>query len=383
MTFPARTVPVGRPGARRPADLTPIDDEPRPGSLRAVLDPKRNAYNALRLLMAAAVVVWHSVPLTGHDLDVEPLRQLASRLPVDVFFALSGYLIAMSWARTPEVVTFLRARALRILPAFWMCLVLTAVVAAPLSFLLRQQPLPDGFAVEAVSYVLRNAGLRVWQYDIAGTPVGTPVEGAWNGSLWTLFWEAVCYGGVLVLGVTGLLRSRWALPAAYLACTAGVAATTLGPVHNWYVSNGSRFGIVFVSGALLWRWRGAVPVRAWLAVVAVVVLGAASLLPDMGLVAGLPVAYLALCLGAVLRHPALSLRTDVSYGTYIYGFPIQQLLATAGAASLGVGLFAVLSLALTLVVAWLSWRFVERPAMRLRKRRPRIVPPTDPVATVA
>jgi len=40
--------------------------------------------------MAAAVVVWHSVPLTGHDLDVEPLRQLASRLPVDVFFALSG-----------------------------------------------------------------------------------------------------------------------------------------------------------------------------------------------------------------------------------------------------------------------------------------------------
>jgi len=383
MAFPAHTVPVGRPGVRRRDERPLTDDTVRPGSLGAVLDPKRNAYNALRLLMAAGVVVWHSVPLTGHDLEVEPLRQLASRLPVDVFFALSGYLIAMSWARTPEVVTFLRARALRILPAFWVCLVLTAVVVAPLSLVLRQAPVPDGFVGEAVSYVLRNAGLRIWQWDIAGTPVGTPVEAAWNGSLWTLFWEAVCYVGVLALGVTGLLRSRWALPVAYLACTVGIAATTLGPVQNWYLSNGSRFGIVFVSGALLWRWRGVVPVRWWLAGLAVVVVAASSMLPDMGLVAGLPIAYLALCLGAVLRQPALSLRTDVSYGTYIYGFPIQQLLVTAGAAGLGVPLFAVLSLALTLGAAWLSWHLVEKPAMRFRKRRPRPLAPTDPVGTVA
>jgi peptidoglycan/LPS O-acetylase OafA/YrhL len=353
-----------------------------PGSLGAVLDPRQNAYNLIRLVMAALVVVWHSFPLTGSDIEIEPLRQLASRLPVDVFFAISGYLIVMSWSRTPSTVAFLRARVLRIFPAFWVCLVVTAGVFAPVALLIRGVEAPAGFAGDAVSYVVRNAALRVWQFDIAGTPVGTPLEGAWNGSLWTLGWEFTCYLGVLALGLLGLLRSRWALPVAYAACTAGVLASSYGDVHNWYLTNGSRFGIVFVAGAIVWRWRDHVPVRGWLLAVAGAVVVAASFLPDYGVVAALPIAYLALAAGALLKQPALSIRTDISYGTYIYGFPLQQLLATAGLASIGVPLFALVSLVVTFAAAAVSWHLVERPAMKFKRRRP-VAGPTDPVGTVA
>ncbi|WP_191330317.1 acyltransferase [Frigoribacterium sp. ACAM 257] len=372
MTAPARDASARSSAPRRA----------RAGTLGAVLDPRRNAYNLIRLVMAAFVVVWHSFPLTGHDIGLEPVRQLASRLPVDVFFAISGYLIAMSWSRTPSVVAFLRARVLRIFPAFWVCLVLTAGVFAPVALLLRGVPAPDGFVGDAVSYVVRNAALRVWQFDIAGTPLGTPLEGAWNGSLWTLGWEFTCYLGVLVLGVLGLLRSRWALPVAYVACTAGVLASSYGDVHNWYLTNGSRFGIVFVAGAIIWRWRDSLPVRGWLLAVAALVVAVSSTLPDYGVVAALPLAYLALAAGALLKQPALSIRTDISYGTYIYGFPLQQLLATAGLASLGVPLFALLSLAITFAAAAASWHLVEKPTMKFKRRRP-VPGPTDPVSTVA
>lgn len=58
-------------------------------------------------------------------------------------------------------------------------------------------------------------------------------------------------------------------------------------------------------------------------------------------------------------------RNDVSYGLYIWAFPVQQLIIVAGFAWLGVWGTALLALLLTLHLAWASWRFVEKPAMKL------------------
>lgn len=57
---------------------------------------------------------------------------------------------------------------------------------------------------------------------------------------------------------------------------------------------------------------------------------------------------------------------DISYGLYIWAWPVQQLLVLAGAQALGPWLSALLALACTLPLAWLSWKGVEEPAMRLR-----------------
>jgi peptidoglycan/LPS O-acetylase OafA/YrhL len=345
-------------------------------SLREVFDPKLNAFNALRLLMALLVVVWHSFPLTATPVTFEPLRQIFSRLPVDVFFTVSGFLIVSSWVRNPRVVAFVRARVLRIFPAFWVCLIVTALAFAPLSVAIRGTGLPAGYAQGAVGYVLKNAGLRVWQNGIAGTPAGIPYAGQWNGALWTLGWEFSCYVAVLVIGLVGLFRYKTTIPALYLLCTLGVLVSAYGPVHNWYVTNGSRFGIMFAAGALVFRFQDRIPVSRMLMAVAAVLIAVSAFLPDYGVVAGLPIAYLAMTLGASVKRPRLTLSNDISYGIYIYGFPIQQVLSTLGAGRGGPGLFALAAIAVTVPVAAASWFVIERPALRLKGGRsaPRSAP---------
>lgn len=77
------------------------------------------------------------------------------------------------------------------------------------------------------------------------------------------------------------------------------------------------------------------------------------------------VALPALLLGVgALARTRLGARNDLSYGLYVYAFPIQQLLILAGASSLGWVTAAALCLAFTLPVAWASWTLVERPALQ-------------------
>jgi len=63
--------------------------------------------------------------------------------------------------------------------------------------------------------------------------------------------------------------------------------------------------------------------------------------------------------------PALPERMgDWSYGTYLYGFPVQQLLVFFGVPVLGLGMFVLSSTVLTLMLAAASWYLVEKPALR-------------------
>jgi peptidoglycan/LPS O-acetylase OafA/YrhL len=54
---------------------------------------------------------------------------------------------------------------------------------------------------------------------------------------------------------------------------------------------------------------------------------------------------------------------DWSYGLYLYGFPVQQVLAMFGLANAGIAVFAVVSTAIGLAFAGLSWFWVEKPAL--------------------
>jgi peptidoglycan/LPS O-acetylase OafA/YrhL len=58
---------------------------------------------------------------------------------------------------------------------------------------------------------------------------------------------------------------------------------------------------------------------------------------------------------------------DYSYGTYIFAYPVQQsVVATIGSSVSPLALFAFAA-PVTFVLALLSWKFVEHPALRLRK----------------
>jgi peptidoglycan/LPS O-acetylase OafA/YrhL len=339
--------------------------------LGQVFDPRRNALNAFRLALAAEVMLFHSFPITGHMPPHAPLQLLFS-VGVDGFFAVSGFLITASWLNDPRLRDFLAARALRILPGFYVCLIVTAFVIAPISVAIKGGPVMKLLlSTGPIEYVLKNSAVAYLHHNVGWTPQAIPnIHGGWNASLWSLIWEVLCYLAVAAIGVARLATRRWVSPA--ILVVAVIAATQLPPLkltEVWSIPQLLvRSAIMFSAGALLYQWRDVIPARWSLVAVSVVIVIASSQLPDYRVVGALPLAYAVVASGAMIHNERLRLRTDLSYGVYIYAYPTQQLLATYGLSWLNPVLFFAISAVATLPLAALSWFLVEKPAQSLKRR---------------
>lgn len=347
--------------------------------LGAVFDPRNNALNAFRLALATEVILFHSFLITGHE-PPAATKQLLFSAGVDGFFAISGFLISRSWLSDPRVRDYLAARALRILPGFYVCLVATAFIFAPLSVAIQGGSVGKLLLSSApFEYVLKNSAIAYLHLDVRGTPHGTPAGPAWNGSLWSLIWEVMCYLAVAGIGMLGLANRGWVSPA--ILAFAIVGAALLPPLTFpgvWTIPQlAARSAIMFASGALLYQWRDAIPARWSLVALSAIVVLAAGQLPDYRIVAGLPLAYAVVVSGALIKTKRLRLRTDLSYGMYIYAFPTQQLLAICGLFTLHPLVFFVIATVATLPLAALSWFLVEKSALSWKFRlKHRSIAPT-------
>ncbi|MCT1456855.1 acyltransferase family protein [Kocuria rhizophila] len=353
--------------ARPPGGSTRFDRSTE-GRQRATLGSRlsshANALNAIRLLLAAAVILGHTVPVGGYP---QSAWQNASGAAVNGFFAISGYLIAGSRMRL-SLRGFLWRRALRLYPAFWVSLAVTAAVIAPVSALLSGETVVPG---SALAYVVANATLYITQWDIQHLLTSVPYPDVWNASLWTLWYEAAAYIAAGLLLTLPWARRRpltWISLAFVLVALLQFATFDPVDLSATKLFQGFRLGGFFLAGMLLWAARNRVPLRWWLAVPSLLLTCMSPSWPEPfnWFAVALPFAYGLLWLGAALPVRLGSVN-DLSYGTYIYAFPVQQLLAVAGAHTvLGYWGFATVALLVTLVFAWLSWHLVEKPTLRLK-----------------
>jgi peptidoglycan/LPS O-acetylase OafA/YrhL len=294
-------------------------------------DPRRNALNAWRLTLATGVILCHSWLLTSRPVSYAPAHQLLDHIWVDGFFAISGFLITSSWLSNPRLRNYFVARGLRILPGLWVCLIITAFVIAPLSVAIQGGSAAKLLLSTApIEYVLKNSAVVMLQGDIGGTPRGVPWPYGWDGSLWTLLPELLCYIAVAGLGVVGLLRRRWFIPAALalallwsallppwsifkeIPSTAAQQQVDVAIVAQTLGMIASRFAVMFLAGALLYQFRNVIPARWSLVAVSVVIVLAASLLPNYRVVGAIPLAYAIIVSGALIHNKRLRLRTDLS-----------------------------------------------------------------------
>ncbi|MCV7299514.1 acyltransferase [Mycobacterium barrassiae] len=332
-------------------------------ALGQVFDPRENALNAWRLVLAAGVILQHSWPLTGRELAT-PFTGLLTQVWVDAFFVVSGFLITGSWLNNPRLREYAVARALRIFPGLWVCLLVVAFVLAPIGAALSGGSLRLS---SQIAYVLNNAVLNIYYTGIDETPMNVPWPGVWDGPLWTLIFEVMCYIGVAILGVAGLLRRRWTVPVVFVLGVAGSAVVGYPVMSVETIPQMMlRFIVVFSAGALVYQYRDRIPARWWLVAVCAALVVVLGLLPNYRVYAALPLAYAVIVSGALLKRPRL--RNDLSYGMYIYAWPVQQLLAAAGLVWLDPRLFFVVATLCTVPLAAASWFVVERQAMKLKRR---------------
>ncbi|MDK3074525.1 acyltransferase [Sedimentitalea sp. JM2-8] len=327
-----------------------------------------NHFNLIRMVAASGVLVSHAYPIALGPDAVQPLQIWLQGIAlgtvcVYVFFAISGFFIAKSFDRSPSLGRFLRARVLRLYPALAVVLALTVLVAG---LFLTTAPAAT-FRAAVPDYMLRNLSLFRLQYDLPGVfetnPYGPPI----NGSLWTLIHEAMCYAGVFLAGVLGLLRAKRPLALLlagfvilrYLAPSLPLPGKLLAFLD---------LAFPFAIGTAFYVWRDRVPLRLSLALGLAALAALSHPTPLFHMVFALALTYWVFLIG-LARAPRLLAYNrlgDYSYGTYIYAFPMQQLMAFWGV-TLPLANMA-LAFPATLALAMLSWHLIEKPALALVRR---------------
>jgi peptidoglycan/LPS O-acetylase OafA/YrhL len=344
-------------------------------NLQSRLDNRDNNFDVIRLVAATLVLVSHCYPLTGRD---EPFAELTGvtlgEVGVVMFFAMSGFLVAKSWIDEPQPRQYARKRALRLLPALAVAVAVTTLVIGPL---FTTESLGDYFSdFDTWFYLVRASLLITVAGHLPGVYEDNVYADAVNGSLWTLPVEAGCYVMVAVLGLLGILRSSGLLLGG--AVVVLVAVTPLSPASTDIVNTeaGGNLTIVleliatFLVGSLLYAVRARLRLS-WIVLAALVALWVLTWETEwVTLTTVLAIAYGVLVLA--FRTPAslrrLTAPGDVSYGVYVYAFPVQQSVAALWDDATPLGMFAI-AFPITYALALASWRLIERPALRRKRRR--------------
>jgi peptidoglycan/LPS O-acetylase OafA/YrhL len=165
-----------------------------------------------------------------------------------------------------------------------------------------------------------------------------------------------------------LRRRRW-IVAAIAAVFAVLTALQEAGLPVWVNDRILRLVFVFLLGSLGYLYAHRIPMRGALATGAgAVFLGSIVVFDDYRVLGAAPLAYLILWFGNCFPWP-WSMRADLSYGVYIYHWPLFQLLGLTGLAAAPTELFVPIGLALVIVPAALSWYLIEKPALS-RKNSP-------------
>ena len=355
-------------------------------------DPRNNAFGFLRLTLAILVIFSHCFHLGGFGMDrlaaLTGGRYAIGSLAVAMFFVLSGFLVCRSASASSSVARFLWHRFLRIFPGYWVCLVVCGCVFAPLMSFAEFGTLTPVFSApanSAQSFIMSNAGLFhlngfsiggilfIRPNSIAGLLSHNPVPGVFNGSLWSLPYEAGCYLALAALAAAGVLRrSRsiilglfgglWCLYAFDCIDPEGFSQSLPYPGMKLLV----MLCLFFSAGCLCFLYRDKIPHSSAIFVISLVVLGGTLPFRVFGLIAPIAMTYAFLWLAFALPLGRFDRKGDFSYGTYIYAFPAQQGMALLGVQEKGFALYFISSLLLTSVFAFLSYRLIEAPCLRLK-----------------
>ena len=321
-----------------------------------------NNYTLLRLVAALAVIVSHGFAIVLGGPENEPWRRTIGLTPgglaVDVFFVISGFLVTRSLDFRRSGSEFVAARILRIFPGLLVNLLFVAFVLGPM---LSTLAFSDYFRdLKTLRFVLHNLQMLALPYPEVTLP-GVAIA---NGSLWTLPVEVCCY--VVLVGVWVAWNRLGAR--SWLDVLVMLAALLVTAIAVWRYSQSAGFNLawMFVSGAVFYWARSRIRLKvSWAVMFLALLLVAALDRRAFQVVLLFACPYLVFC-AAYLPSGKVRLANrfgDYSYGTYIYGFPIQvAVFATLPAAS--VWQHVGLSIGITLLLAILSWHVVESPALK-------------------
>jgi peptidoglycan/LPS O-acetylase OafA/YrhL len=339
-----------------------------------------NNFDFLRLVGALLVIFFTSYSLLdAYTLD--PLVRLTDgvldtgKLGVAIFFIISGYLITKSWDKRRNIGRFIWARFLRLVPALVGVALTTVFIIGPLT---THQNLLDYFTSLATWSYFSIITVFFPSYSLPSVFIHNPTSIV-NGALWTLPVESTMYILVLALGATGILYKKRLTIVIILGMAGALLCTIIPVVHSAipiiihdaittidYLISPANMAF-FLIGSLYYLFQDRIKYDSRVIMVAFIIwvltFWSAELLAISYFIC-IPYIVLGLAFTRIPYINGIGKKADISYGLYIFHYPVQQTLINFF--SLDSLTLLILSLLITVPLAWLSWHLIESKALRLK-----------------
>jgi peptidoglycan/LPS O-acetylase OafA/YrhL len=334
-------------------------------------DSRNNNFNLVRFIASLLVLFTHSFALYYGSSSFEPFSSsygfTLGTIAVDVFFITSGYLIFKSLNSAQSLYNFIFFRLLRIYPGLIFSLFLTLIVLACFS----EVNTYDYFtSIDSWVFLIKNSVLLLGiEYNLPGVFLSLPYAGVVNGSLWTLPYEIAMYGSLIIVYICKIVKIE------FLRCFLGsvtvfIALIFFSDLPRLYGLNTLfKLALLFYIGSCFYAFKDSIFLNSKFALLLLVVL-----IASIGVFQGITLIYylcLPYCLFWLIYMPSGNITSfnkfgDYSYGIYIYAFPIQQLILELSF-DLDFYTYTILSAVITILVAFLSWRFIEEKSLKLKR----------------
>jgi peptidoglycan/LPS O-acetylase OafA/YrhL len=280
------------------------------------------------------------------------------------FFTISGFLVTGSFLRYGPMFDFLHTRVLRIVPAFMASMVLCILVGLWVTTLTVREYITDS---QTQTFIYRHLLLYTGDLTLPGVFLNNPGAQLVNGVLWTAPVLCGLYAILFSMGWVGVIQYRIAAVVGWTAL--GVFCTFAIPVPGPILSLMYSFMIgsvlylfkdyILLSWGILWfffysakllKSTGFLYEPILLFILAYAMLCVAYLLPNLG--------------QFITRHG------NFSYGLYLFGFPVTQVVIY-WMPTIGGWMLFCLAACMTLCFAAMSWYWLEKPALRFKRYQPR------------
>jgi peptidoglycan/LPS O-acetylase OafA/YrhL len=290
---------------------------------------KHNNFDLLRFLFAVMVCLIHTYEVSGQKELAWLTTICSSKLAVESFFIISGFLIFMSYEKSTSLGSYFSKRLRRIYPAYFIIILLSAVLLSQVSEL----PAHDYFSSAWLKYLATNLTFLNFLHPTLPGVFPHNAMPAINGSLWTLKIEVIFYAAAPCIvylfnrfGRLPVAFTLYILSALFLCITTSQAAI-----------NGSTFWLLlshqfpaqlmyFISGALLYYYLPLFERRLPYFLIASLGIFVAHFFYPLSFLEPLTLAVLVVFLGLYGYLGNFAKYGDFSYGFYLIHFPIIQLL---------------------------------------------------------
>lgn len=338
---------------------------------------RNNNFNLIRFVAASLVIFSHSFAIVYGTGNAEPLRSSLGMtwgtIAVDIFFITSGFLVTSSYFNRRNIIHFLWARVLRIYPALVVAILFCVIIIGWWFTVLHTHEYFTNS--QTLLFFLKNITLVLGhESTLPGVFLNVPLKHPINGSLWTLPYEIKMYAILATLLFFLTFKAFWSDLFSVKKVTLSIIILALAlniynHFHPLFTTPFIRLFSMFFLGVSFFVFKDYIFLSTRYFYLMLLILLISTFNSDIFFVLysiSIPyiILYLAYVPSGVVRH--FNEWGDYSYGLYIYAFPIQQTLI-ASFTNISVVPLILLSFAITLFLAAISWHLIEKPFLLFKK----------------